>query len=57
MNQTLNLDPDTLPEPILPSWVFDHQAPDCLEDAAFSSGTALSLLQVLLCGLCRKAFS
>lgn len=48
MNQPLNHDPDTLPKPILPSWVFDHQTPDCLEDAAFSSGAALSLLHVLL---------
>lgn len=48
MNQPLNHDPDTLPKPILPSWVFDQQTPDCLEDAAFSSGAALSLLHVLL---------
>ena len=48
MNQPLKHDPDALPKPILPSWVFDHQTPDCLEDAAFSSGAALSLLHVLL---------
>lgn len=48
MNQLLNHDPDTFPKPILPSWVFDQQASDCLEDAAFSSGAALSLLHVLL---------
>lgn len=48
MNQLLNHDPDTFPKPILPSWVFDQQAPNCLEDAAFSSGAALSLLYVLL---------
>lgn len=48
MNKPLNHDPDALPKPILPSWVFDHQTPDCLEDAAFSSGAALSLLHVLL---------
>lgn len=49
MNQTPNLDPDALPKPILPSWVFDQQIPDCLEGAVFSSGAALSLLHVLLC--------
>ena len=48
MNQPLKHDPDALPKPIFPSWVFDHQTPDCLEDAAFSSGAALSLLHVLL---------
>ena len=48
MNQLLNHDPDTFPKPILPSWIFDQQASDCLEDAAFSSGAALSLLHVLL---------
>ena len=48
MNQPLKHDPDTLPKPILPSWVFDRQVPDCLEDAGFSSGAALSLLHVLL---------
>ena len=50
MNQPLKHDPDALPKPILPSWVFDRQIPDCLEDAAFSSGSALSLLHVLLNG-------
>lgn len=50
MNQTLKHDPDALPKPILPSWVFDHQTPACFEGAAFSSGAALSLLHVLLCG-------
>ena len=50
MNQPFNHAPDTLPKPILPSWVFDRQIPDCLEDAAFSSGSALSLLHVLLNG-------
>ncbi|MEH6740014.1 MAG: DUF1403 family protein [Sulfitobacter sp.] len=49
MNQPLKHDPDALPKPTLPSWIFDHQTPDCLEDAAFSSGAALSLLHVLLC--------
>lgn len=48
MNQPLKHDPDTLPKPILPSWLFDQHTPDCLEDAAFSSGAALSLLHVLL---------
>ena len=48
MTLPLKHDPDALPKPVLPSWVFDHQAPDCLEDAAFSSGSALSLLHVLL---------
>lgn len=48
MNQLLNHDPDPFSKPILPSWVFNQQAPDCLEDAAFSSGAALSLLHVLL---------
>lgn len=48
MNQPLNHEPDALTKPILPSWIFDYQAPDCLEDAAFSSGAALSLLHVLL---------
>ena len=47
MNQPFTHAPDTLPKPILPSWVFDQQIPDCLEDAAFSSGSALSLLHVL----------
>ncbi len=37
-----------MPKPILPSWVFDRQAPESLEDAAFSSGAALSLLHVAL---------
>jgi len=49
MNQSLNHDPDALPKPILPSWIFDRLTPDCLEDAAFSSGATLSLLLVLLC--------
>ncbi|WP_386630252.1 DUF1403 family protein [Sulfitobacter geojensis] len=48
MNQSLKHDPDALPNPVLPSWIFDHQTSDCLEDAAFSSGAALSLLHVLL---------
>lgn len=48
MNQPLKHDLDALPKPILPSWIFDHQTPDCLEDAAFSSGASLSLLHVLL---------
>ena len=48
MNKPLNHDTDALSKPILPSWIFDHQIPDCLEDAAFSSGAALSLLHVLL---------
>jgi hypothetical protein len=48
MNQPLNHDPDALTKPILPPWIFDHQTPDCLEDAAFSSGAVLSLLHVLL---------
>lgn len=49
MNRPLNHNPDTLPKPILPSWILDQQAPDCLEDVAFSSGAALSLLHVLFC--------
>ena len=48
MDQPLKHHPDMLPKPILPSWIFDQQTPDCLEDAAFSSGAALSLLHVLL---------
>ncbi len=50
MNQPLTHAQDALPKPILPAWVFDHQTPDCLEGAAFSSGAALSLLHVLLSG-------
>lgn len=49
MNQPLKHDPDTLPKPVFPSWVFDRQTSDCLEDAGFSSGAALSLLHALLC--------
>jgi plasmid stability protein len=48
MNQLLKHDLDAPPKPILPSWIFDHRTTDCLEDAAFSSGAALSLLHVLL---------
>lgn len=48
MYQPLKHDLDAPPKPILPSWIFDHQALDCIEDAAFSSGAALSLLHVLL---------
>ncbi|WP_255006443.1 DUF1403 family protein [Roseovarius sp. M141] len=48
MNQSLKHAPNALPTPILPFWIFDHQTPDCLEDAAFFSGAAISLLHVLL---------
>ena len=48
MNQPHTHTPDTLPKPILPSWIFDAPAPECAESAAFSSGAALSLLHVLL---------
>lgn len=48
MTRPLNHAPDALPKPILPSWIFDAPAPNCLESAAFSSGAALSLLHVLL---------
>ncbi|MCQ0091946.1 DUF1403 family protein [Roseovarius sp. M141] len=49
MTQLPEHDPDALPNPILPSWIFDRPTPDCREDAAFSSGASLSLLHVLLC--------
>lgn len=49
MNQPLAHAQDALPKPILPSWIFDAPTTDCVEDAAFSSGAALSLLHVLLC--------
>lgn len=50
MNQTTPLDPDTLPKPILPSWVFDRPAAEGLEEAVFSSGAALALLHGVLGG-------
>ena len=37
-----------LPKPILPSWVLDRSTPLSLETAAFASGSALSLLHVVL---------
>lgn len=37
-----------LPKPALPAWVFDRPAPETLEEAAFSSGSALALLHVAL---------
>lgn len=48
MNQPLAHPSDTLPKPILPSWIFDRQSPETLEDSAFASGSALSLLHVVL---------
>ena len=40
-------EPD-LPKPILPSWVFDRSTPETHETASFASGSALSLLHVVL---------
>jgi hypothetical protein len=40
-------EPD-LPKPILPSWLFDRSSPETFEAAAFASGSALSLLHVVL---------
>jgi len=48
MNQPLKHAPDTLPKPILPSWVFDTSPPETSEDAGFASGATLALLHVAL---------
>ena len=37
-----------LPKPILPAWIMNERAPETLENAGFTSGSALALLHVAL---------
>ena len=47
IHPSTHAEPD-LPKPILPPWVLDRSTPETLEMAGFASGSALSLLHVVL---------